>query len=183
VPRATWRYIVAAMDSVRVSAAAFGGMAVSCAVQGAWYYPRLPDFVASHFSASGAQTAWMPKSGFLFVYAAAILLVGLVMLAAAHAPGTVPDHRINLPHREYWLAPERRAETLGYFKRFFFWFGAATYALFFDIFGQAFRVALGQIATLQHPGVDLALYAAFVLLLVGSMFRRFGRVPAAGLRG
>jgi hypothetical protein len=117
------------------------------------------------------------------VYAAAIILIWLVMLAGAYAPGTVSDHRINLPNREYWLAAERRAETLGYFKRFFFWFGAATYALFFDIFGQAFRVGLGKSAALQHPGLDLALYAAVVLVLVGAMFRRFGRVPATGLRG
>jgi uncharacterized membrane protein len=154
-------------------------MALLCLAQGAWYYPLLPDRIASHFTASGAQDAWMPKSGFLCLYAGAIILVGLVMLAGAYAPGVVPDHRINLPNREYWLAAERRTETIGYFKRFFFWFGAATYALLLDIFRQAFRVSLGQAAALEHAGLDLALYVAFILLLVGAMFRRFRRVPAA----
>jgi uncharacterized membrane protein YhfC len=53
--------------------------------------------------------------------------------------------------------------------------GAATFALFFDIFGQAFRVALGQERGLTRPWLDLALYVAFVLLMSIAQFGRVSR--------
>src|ERR1700687_3898882 len=43
------------------------------AVQIAYYYPQLPDVVASHFGISGAANSWEPKSTFFglfgFIYA------------------------------------------------------------------------------------------------------------------
>ena len=35
----------------------------------------------------------------------------------------LPNTRINIPHREYWLAPERRADTVGKLQRHMNFFG------------------------------------------------------------
>ena len=35
----------------------------------------------------------------------------------------LPDTRINIPHREYWLAPERRSESVGRLRRHMRLFG------------------------------------------------------------
>jgi len=72
----------------------------------------LPEIVASHFVASGAANGFMPRRfyvGFMLVFVVA-LPSALVFLPAANL--NKPNARINLPNREYWLAPERRAETL-----------------------------------------------------------------------
>ena len=36
-------------------------------LQAAWYYPRLPETVASHFSGSGIPDGWMSKQSFLLI--------------------------------------------------------------------------------------------------------------------
>ncbi len=118
-----------------------------CLLQDARYYRLLPEVVPSHFGLSGAPDAWMPKARFAVFYAVVVVVVAAVMLIGA------------------WAGRPLRV--------FFLWMGAATFALFFDIFGQAFRVALGQERGLTRPWLDLALYVAFVLLM---SIAQFGRV-------
>ena len=75
--------------------------------------PRLPARVASHFDATGAANGWMSPSG-LFGFHAALL--GILLLVFTVLPRLVrylPAASINLPNRDYWLAPERRETTLG----------------------------------------------------------------------
>ena len=74
-----------------------------------WLTARgLPDVVASHFGASGAANGFMPRAAYLrFMLAlvvvppAAVVVLPALLLNRSNA-------RINLPHREYWLAPDRR---------------------------------------------------------------------------
>jgi len=72
----------------------------------------LPDEVASHFVASGVANGFMPKS--YYVRFMLVLIVGLPsLLAFVPVVGlNTPNVRINLPNRDYWLAPARRAETI-----------------------------------------------------------------------
>ena len=74
----------------------------------------LPEVTASHFVASGAANGFMPKH----IYTRFMLGL-MVMLAVliAYLPGLTmhsPNARINIPHRDYWLAPERREATVQY---------------------------------------------------------------------
>lgn len=75
---------------------------------------RLPDPVASHFVASGVANGFMPRGfyrGFMLV-----IVVGLPLLTTAftHALLRRPDARINLPRSDYWLAPQRRSQTVAF---------------------------------------------------------------------
>jgi len=72
----------------------------------------LPPLVASHFGASGLANGFMPRSVYVpfmlgFVIGLPALLVVVTSLSMGHAKA-----RINLPNRDYWLAPERRAQTI-----------------------------------------------------------------------
>jgi len=73
---------------------------------------QLPTLVASHFGASGAANGFMPRT----TYVSLMLLITLgVPLLLAILPGVairMPGARINLPHRDYWLAPERADKTV-----------------------------------------------------------------------
>ena len=133
--------------STRIAAVAFFAMGALCLAQDARYYRLLPEVVPSHFGISGAPDAWMPKARFALFYAVVVVVVAVILLIGACAG--------------------RRLRS------FFFWTGAATFALFFDIFGQAFRVALGQERGLTRPWLDLGLYVAFVLLIA---IAQLGRV-------
>lgn len=85
---------------------------------------QLPALVASHFDAAGRVNGHMPRG----LYVAIMLLVSIVVpLLLAVIPGralTTPGIRINVPNRDYWLAPERREETVRFLSgqmAFFAW--------------------------------------------------------------
>lgn len=89
-----------------------------CAVAFVWTTGRpLPDLVASHFQASGVAAGFMPRAVYMrFMLAIVILLPGaLVVLPRLSMCGVNP--RLNLPNREYWMAPIRRADTIEFVRR------------------------------------------------------------------
>lgn len=76
----------------------------------------LPPIVASHFVAGGAANGFMPRGTYLRFFTA--LLVGLPLLVTlvSNLTSLLPTRFINLPNGEYWLAPERQADTLSYLR-------------------------------------------------------------------
>lgn len=72
----------------------------------------LPPTVASHFGASGVANGFSGRAVYInLMMGIGIglpLLVGLMPTLLIRMPGA----RINVPNRDYWLAPERRAQTI-----------------------------------------------------------------------
>lgn len=143
--------------------------------QGLIYFLQLPDPVAAHFNAAGVVNSWMSRRAFVGFKLGVSFFVAIMVLLPAIALRKTPDAKINLPNKEYWLAPERREETFHYFEAFFLWFGAATQVLLLDVFHQVFRVNIGLAKTLEHPRASLACYVAFCFVCVAHMLRRFLR--------
>ena len=79
------------------------------AVQMASYFPRLPEKLATHFDAAGNANGWMSKRGFFAFQFAMLAIMGLAFCLLPQWLNRVPNALINLPHKAYWLAPERRA--------------------------------------------------------------------------
>lgn len=78
----------------------------------AYFYPQLPEPVASHFNYLGEPDGWMSKGGFLvFQTLLLIFILGITSLTQILF-NHLPDAFINIPNKNYWLAPERRAEAL-----------------------------------------------------------------------
>ena len=101
--------------------------------QAAHYAPLLPEQIASHFDAAGRADGWSAKGDFfafnlVFVVGMALLFLGLTAWLAR-----VPNEWISLPHKDYWLAPERRAATLATLQQQMEWLAAATVALMVGI--------------------------------------------------
>jgi len=72
----------------------------------------LPDPVAAHFGASNLANGWMTRSGYL---AFTLVFATVLPMAIAAAVGWLPriaQRSVNIPNRDYWLAPERCAATL-----------------------------------------------------------------------
>ena len=94
-----------------------------------YFYPLLPQRMASHFDLSGLPNGWMTKPLFFELYAVGVAIGIVVVFAPALTIGRLPASLINLPNKEYWLAPEHRAETNAFLQRSFAWFGCALLAL------------------------------------------------------
>ena len=78
----------------------------------------LPERVASHFASGGAANGWMAREVYvLIILAMATLLPLFIVAMMARLPRMRPN-RIRLPHRDYWLAPERREATFATFAGF-----------------------------------------------------------------
>ena len=83
----------------------------------------LPPLVASHFGTSGTVNGYMPRTFYVrFMLAFVLGLPTLMTFVTWHALGS-SKARINLPNRDYWLAPEQYAETIAYLRSGLLQFG------------------------------------------------------------
>ncbi len=71
-----------------------------------WHaYPELPERIASHFNGAGVPNGWMTKDQFFTLNA---FLVGMAVFTGLFPPfmiAKVDPSLINLPNKDYWLAP------------------------------------------------------------------------------
>lgn len=98
-----------------------------------YYYAVLPDPVATHFNHEGVADGFMSKQADLFFNLALLMFAFFIPQLLTLFIAKLPASLINLPHKEYWLAGERRADTLKVFKTYFEWLSVAMLALFISI--------------------------------------------------
>ena len=83
----------------------------------------LPELVSSHFDAAGAPNGHMPRGVYLGIMIGLLIVVPTLLVFTTWGSLARPDARINLPNRDYWLAPARRAETIAALRRHVLGFG------------------------------------------------------------
>jgi uncharacterized membrane protein len=140
----------------------------------AYSYPQLPPVVASHFNASGAPNAWQPKGAFAMTLVILYLLFTLLWLSVPQLLRSVPVGLVNLPNREYWLAPQRRDHTAHVIGDQLAWLGSMQIALIAFIAQFAIDANLPGASGRLHPAVPW-IAGAFVILL-GAWLIRFLRM-------
>ena len=71
-----------------------------------------PGQMAAHFNIQGNPDRFVSKAEFFwFEFQIMLIVVGISILLQL-LPVVLPPNLINMPNREYWLAPERREETI-----------------------------------------------------------------------
>jgi uncharacterized membrane protein len=153
--------------------ALIGVLAVS-AMDAAYHYPLLPARVASHFGASGQADGWMPKDAFMVMNASLLLFTAVLMGSIQTLVRYLPDDSINLPNKEYWLAPERRALTMNIVGSYFLWFAVATNTLLAAILHLVYRANLSSGNGLNSlTWIILGAYLAYTAIWTISLTRGF----------
>lgn len=141
--------------------------------QAIWYYPQLPEKVASHSGPSGQPDAWSTKKFFITIY---ILTTGgcaLILFLISFGLPKIPVSLINLPKKDYWLSLGRRKKTFEFLSQYFLWFASATLIFLLDMFQQSFQVHLGKAQSLPHPLLSLGLYTGFTVVWSIGMVIKF----------
>ena len=138
----------------------------------------LPPVVASHFSAAGAANGFMPRGAYIATML--VLIIGVPALLAALPTWIAARSGSNLriPHREHWLAPERRAGTFAFIGAHGRWFAAGVALFLADVHWlvvQANRLQPPALATGAIQGALVAFFVALAIWLF-TLFRRF-RLP------
>ena len=140
-------------------------------------FPLLPDRLASHFNASGMPNGWMPKSQFMFLYAVVFLPALAIEFWVSSRIADKPVSKLNLPNKEFWLAPERRTETFAFFASFFAWYGCVFLFVMEFAMGLAMRANFDSPPRLPTGPIvsDIAGFVLFNVVAVITMFRRFSK--------
>jgi uncharacterized membrane protein len=167
------------MQDARLPKLIFAVLAVGAAIYFSTYYAQMPDVVASHFNGRGVPNRWQTKSAFFGLFTGMSVLAAVLGFGIPRIIASVPPRLINLPNKQYWLAPEHQAETMAFLKAYFAWFGCAFFLIMILTFDYAIQSNLHP----EHrPDVSrmwyiLAGFLVFMVVWLGRMFVRFGRQP------
>lgn len=139
----------------------------------------MPAVVASHFGSSGRADAFMPREGYVrFMTALVLLLPALVVYLPNWLLARI-GFAVNLPNKQYWMAPERREETLAYLRDNTFRLGYLLVGLLVYVHWLVVRANASV-----PPELDSAwLVGGLMAFVVGAaacvvaLVRRFMRVP------
>ena len=78
-----------------------------------WFSSQtLPEVVASHFDPSGQANGFMPKEGYVWFMAGLVVMLPVLVVYLPNVLMRWAPDSINLPNRQYWLAPQRREQTI-----------------------------------------------------------------------
>lgn len=156
------------------------GLLVAGAVDVARYYPQLPQKVASHFDAAGRPNGWSSKPSFVTLYLGVTLAIAVAFLILPWLLPRLPARMVNLPHKDYWLAPDRRAQTCRWLSAWLLWMGSATLAFLVALFHLTVRANLGPRPALGASPLWLLVgFGGFTLVWCVWVFTRFRR-PRGG---
>lgn len=98
------------------------------AAQLGWYLPRLPETVVSSFELDGRAGGWSSRTAFLATYLVSVAITAASFLALPVLLRRFDGRGLNIPHADYWLAPERLEATIDHIARQLLWFGLVTVA-------------------------------------------------------
>jgi uncharacterized membrane protein len=168
------------MRETRLPKLVFAVLLIVAAIYFSSYYAQLPDVMASHFNARGMPNGWQTKSAFFSMLIGVSVLAVVIGFGIPRLITLLPPEYINLPNKRYWLAPERRAETMDFLNAYFAWFGSALFAVILFTFNFALQVNLHPDRRPDAAPMWFVLggFMAFAILGTVRMFKRFGPPPA-----
>jgi Protein of unknown function (DUF1648) len=75
---------------------------------------HLPGSVATHFNINNEADGWMTRNSYLLLILTLIISIPAVISVGISMLSQQFPHLINLPNRDYWLAPQRLDESLDF---------------------------------------------------------------------
>ena len=167
------------MDDPRLPRFVYAFLTLVCLLMVAYYYPQMPQRMASHFATDGRANGWQSREAFFVLMLLVTSTSAIVGFLAPRQIAAKSNARINLPHRDYWLAPERRGETMRFISATMAWFACGI--LFVLISGTFFALQANLAADHRfHSEVMLVVLGGFLiglLCLLVRLVRHFQKVP------
>ncbi len=83
-----------------------------------YYYPLLPQKMATHFDASGKPNGLSDKSTFFLLWVGVLVVVMGILGGITVWLDKMPVALFNLPNKDYWFAKERRDHTFRLIRKY-----------------------------------------------------------------
>ncbi|HEY2460286.1 MAG TPA: DUF1648 domain-containing protein [Candidatus Acidoferrum sp.] len=169
------------MNNARLPNSIFFCLAVLGAIHIYYRAPQLPPSLASHFGPGGQADGWQSQTVFLCIEIAMIVFSAIIAFGLPVVVAAVPTSMVNLPNRDYWLAADRREQTLNYFKVYAAWFVCGLLAFLLFVMDLVIR------ANFHHPprldavpfATALILFLVFVAFWSIRLTMFFAKIPKA----
>ena len=167
------------MPNSRLPNSIFFTLVALGAAQLCFYAPRIPEILGSHFSRGGFVNGWQTRTAFFGTELGMIVLATAVSFGVPRIIAAAPVALLNLPHKEYWMAPERREDTLAYIRVWSAWFGCGLLAFSLFALELVLRANLHTPPRFSNAAFVPALLAfvAFATMLVLRLILHFSRTP------
>ena len=136
--------------------------------------PNLPKRVASHFGPNGEADSWMPKTSFIGLHVGLQAACAALLVAIARFGSYLPDSLLNMPHKDYWLHPDRRHETLEYTEALLTCIAGLTAVFLAGVFHLVYQANVDGTNRLNTKWF-LPLLLAYMVLMIWLIIRMFLR--------
>lgn len=139
---------------------------------------QLPERVATHFGADGAPNGWMTRAGHVRFTVLMGIGTSAFVVAVFAFIRWIGDAGLNIPHKQYWLAPERRDATYDFIQRQGFLFAALMLGFIAAVHHSILVANARTPASLALAdagwlgGVFLVATLAWVGIFIGRFFRK-----------
>jgi uncharacterized membrane protein len=141
----------------------------------------LPPRTASHFDGSGNANGWTTPHTYVTMIVGVATLLAMIGPLMALTVRSRASSTLNIPNREYWLAPERRDDTVGYVHSLGMIIACSSVAFIGVVHAmtlEANRQVPPHLPSRALSGLTLGI-VAFSLALVVTTLLRFSNVPAS----
>lgn len=154
----------------------FYALLALAALQVMYYYPQMPEVVASHFDGRGAPNGWSSRNVFFAIYLSMIaLLVGIFIFVPRWSEARI-RFSLKIPNRDYWLAPDKLEQTRAFFQRQMIIMGVVHLLLVMFTVQLAILANLGQELRLHSSiGWALGLYFLLIITWLVHFWRHFSK--------
>ena len=145
-------------------------------VQLAVYYPQLPETMSVHFNKDGLANGWSIRKVYISIQIGLlVMLTGIAVFAPLWS--LRPGMKFHLPNREYWLAKERKEETMAWVEKSYRKLFLLSMILMLLVSEQVLRANLSQPVRLDSTLflVALGIYFLIIAAWLIRLFRRFRR--------
>lgn len=140
--------------------------------------PHLPEEVVTQFDFDGQPSGHGTRSGLSWGHAIAMAAVLLIMGGLPAVLPKLPLALLNVPHKDYWFAPERRRRSWAFVQAWMAWFGALTQGFMLAIFHGIHRFnRAGDPDATAVSWIPMAVYFAGMGIGLFLLFARFGKPP------
>jgi len=154
----------------------FGAIAAQCV----YYYPLLPEMVASHYGTGGRPNGWSSRTGFYAIYLGMVTVMPPAFFVLPILLRKFQVQQINIPNRHYWLAPERREQAYAMLANEMAWFGNVILGFLLGMMQLVFEANVAAEAGQRRlPEAQfltlLGIFLAFVVFWIVRLYRRFAK--------
>ncbi len=142
-----------------------------------YYFTALSDKVAINFGSGGQPNSWTSKEWNMGITITIYLINSLMFLSVPLIMNKIPLKYISFPKKEYWLADERRNESLLIMESWLSFFGLLTNIFIIFVVHLVYEANISNPVILNESQflLGIVLYSLLMVIWIVLLFKKFNK--------